>query len=358
MSKTAYIIISDLHASYRNIENRNNYLGEIDYVISRIISLGTDYKDRGYKVVLLFLGDIADRSFKEMDRGIWLNNIFVKLRMLFDNIYSVIGNHEFTYYKDNPFWTLMSRIDSKEIVGSINKVWQPRGELQLVNIVDQLIDGEVVFNFNHHPTRIVQPIPNKINIGLFHKNLVPKAIAEQMKKEKGLDIWEGMLEEFVNTRLLDGYNYCFMGHVHKIYGKWKFKNDQSGWEALLYYLASNGRPNHSEVQDNFLERNMPTVLVEDGKFIEIEDNIFNLPSRGMSVKEEVVKAQQETYQAVKKKKQFYEEQIYSDDPIENIRSTLASEPKLLMEFDEWVLGKRDVRIRNLLSKAEEINGYN
>lgn len=358
MNKTAYIIISDLHASYKNIENRNDYLYEIDYVIHKIISLGSDYKNKGYKVVLLFLGDIVDRSFKEIDKGIWLNNVFVKLRMMFDNIYSVIGNHEFTYYKDNPFWTLMNKIDSEEIVSSINKVWQPKGELQLINVVDQFIDGDVVFNFNHHPTRIIEPIPNKVNIGLFHKNLVPKAISEQMKREKNLDIWDGMLEEFVNTRVLDGYNYCFMGHVHKIYGKWRFTNDDSQWESFLYYLASVGRPNHSEVQDNFLERNMPTVIVEDGKFVNVEDNFFDLPSRPMSVLEEVVKAQQETYQAVKKKKEFYTTQIYSDDPVENIRSSLASEPMLLAEFDEWVLGKRDAKIVNLLNKAEEINGYN
>lgn len=354
MSKTAYMIITDLHSSYRNIENRTDYLYEINYAISRIVITGTEYKKKGYKVVLLFLGDIADRSFKEMDKGIWLNNIFVKLRMMFDNIYSVIGNHEFTYYKDNPFWTLMSKIESKEIVSSINKVWQPRGELQLVNIVDRLEDGEVVFNFNHHPIQVLQPVAGKVNIGLFHKNLVPSAIAEQMKREKNLDIWDGMLEEFVHTRLLDGYNYCFMGHVHKIYGQWRFKNDQSNWEAVLYYLASLGRPNHTEVQDNFLERNLPVVLVENGKFMGVEDNTFDLGTRDMCVREEIVEAQQTSYKAAKEKKRFYEEKIYTDDPIENIRGSLAIEPTMLSEFDEWVLNKRGTYIRSLLNEAEEI----
>lgn len=354
MSKTAYITISDLHSSYKNKENRFNYLEEIDYSIQRIINTGTRYKQQGYKVVLLFLGDIVDMSFKDMNKGIWLNNLFVKLRMMFDGIYCTIGNHEFTYYKDNPFWTLMTKIDSKEILSSINSTWKPAGLLQLVDVVDTLEDGEVLFNFNHHPTRIQKPKEGKINFGLFHKNLVPSVIAEQMEKEKGMDIWGDSLEDFVNTNLLDGYDYCFMGHVHKIYGHFIFTNDTSNYLSHLYYLASLGRPNHSEVKDTFLERNLPATLVENGKLIRVEDNLFDLPTRTSSVIQEVVDEQQKTYKEVKEKREYYENIVSMGNPIENIRGSLAKNPMLLIKFDSYLQNDRTQEEHDLMNEVEKV----
>ena len=354
INKTAYMVVTDLHSSYKNKENRFSYLKEIEDVITKTIGIGIRYKEQGYRVILIFLGDIADRSFKEMDKGIWLNNIFVRYRMIFDNIYSVLGNHETTFYKDNPFWTLMNKIDSTELHTNLNHAWKPKGLLQLVNIPDRLVDGEVVFNFNHHATKVLEPIAGKVNIGLFHKNLVPDSIAKQMKKEKGLDIWEGALEEFVHTGLLDGYDYCFMGHVHKVYGIWTFINDYSSYKSHLYYLASLGRPDVSEISDKFLERNIPVVIVEDGKLVRVDNNIFELASRSDSVKEEVVDAQQKTYKEVKRKREFYENEILTDDPLQNIRNSLSTEPTLLLEFDEMIRGVSETRQNKILNKAEGI----
>lgn len=354
MSKTAYVIISDLHSSYRDKDNRYAYLKEIEQVIIKITEIGLKYKQVGYDVILIFLGDIADRSFKELDKGIWLNNVFVRFRMLFKDIYSVLGNHETTYYKDNPFWTLMNHIDSVELKSSLNHAWQPKGLLQLINIPDRLEDGEVVFNFNHHATKILPVTPGKINIGLFHKKLAPLQLAKIMKEEKGLDVWEDSIEEFVTTTVLDGYDYCFMGHIHKIYWKGTFVNDISKYETQLYYLSSLGRPNVSEVADTFLERNIPAVLVTDGKLEKIEDNLFNLFDRETSVRETVVNAQQQTYKEVKKKREFYEHQIATDDPLENVRASLSSDPVLLLGFDEMLRGATEQRQNKLLNRAEEI----
>ena len=336
MSKKVYIIISDLHASYKNKDSRYNYPKEIDYVVSEIIKLGLNYKNRGYDVVLIFLGDIADNSYKDQTQAILLNNIFVKFKDLFFRVCSVIGNHELSYYKDNPFWTLMSKISSNKVKGILNRTWQARGLLQLIDVPDVIEDGEVVFHFNHYSTGIARPYGNKINIGLFHQDITSKAIVEDMKLNKGLDVFEGNPIYFDKTNALYGYDYAFIGHNHKLYGQWTYIDDDTNFKTEIYHLASLGRPNHTEVSNNFLERNLPAILVEDGKFIGVEDNKFNLMSREETVKELVIQQKQEVYQENKQKNLMITYNSNTDNPISNIESMLVGYPASLQLFKEYV----------------------
>lgn len=335
MSKTVYLVITDLHISYKNKDNRYNYLQEVEYCVNKIIRTAKQYTDKGCTVKLVFLGDIVDDSYKDMVRAIWLNNIFVFLRKKYE-IYVTLGNHEFSFYKDNPFWSLLCEIKSEKIKSVITHTWQPTGLFQLVEVVDTIEDGNVVLNFNHYPTRNNIPKPNKINIGFFHKDYAPKAVVDDMKMNFKLDVWDGHIHNFENTTLLDGYDYAFFGHLHKVYGTWTFVNDNTNFKTVLYYLASLGRPNHTEVQDNFLERNIPAIVIEDGKFSHIEDNKFNLIDRRNAVKEDVVKNQQEIYQAKKESKAMVDYKPLSDNPITNIQGVLAGNPALLARFNSYL----------------------
>ena len=335
MSKNVYLVITDLHMSYKNKDNRYDYIHEIEYCVYKIINIAKKYSEKGYNVKLVFLGDIVDDSYKDMVRAIWLNNIFVFLRKKYE-IYVALGNHEFSFYKDNPFWSLLCEIKSEKIKSVITHTWQPTGLFQLVDVVDTLEDGNVVFNFNHYPTRNNIPRPNKTNVGFFHKDYAPKAVVDDMKMNFKLDVWDGHIHNFENSTLLDGYDYAFFGHLHKVYGTWTFVNDISNFKTNLYYLGSLGRPNHTEVQDNFLERNIPAIIVENGELTCVEDNKFNLLDRKNTVKEDVVKSQQEIYQTKKESKTMVDYKPLSDNPISNIQGVLASKPGLLARFNSYL----------------------
>lgn len=357
MSRNVYLVISDLHASYKNKINRHDYVKEIEDVINKIIKIANRYKQQGNNVILLFLGDIVDDSYKDLTKAIWLNNIFVYLSSSY-KIYSVMGNHEFSYYKDNPFWSLMSDVNSTKIKDVLTVTWQPTGLLQLIDVRDRLEDGEVMFNFNHHPTQINIPTPNKVNIGLFHKDYAPKAVVEDMKRNFKMDVWDGHIYNFENSTLLDGYDYAFFGHLHKVYGTWTFVNDKTDAKTTLYYLASLGRPNHTEVQDNFLERNIPAIIVDNGKFVNIEDNKIKLMSREECVKEEVVKKQQEIYQTKKQDKTMIKYKPLSDDPITNVQSVLSERPDLLFKFNNYLDNDVTIVENQLRLKVEVITKNN
>ncbi|WP_394862088.1 metallophosphoesterase [Paraclostridium bifermentans] len=349
MHKQIYLVVTDLHFSYKNKDSRFNYIAEINFVMDKIMTLIEEYIEEGYEVYLLFLGDIIDNSFKDMQRAIVFNNYFVYFKQICKRIYSVIGNHEMSYYKDNPFWSLMSRIDSDKVKSVLTRSWQPQGLLQLIEIPDTLEVGDTVIHFNHHATPVSTPVEGKINIGLFHKDIVSKAIVADMTQNLGLDIFESNPSYIESSPVISGYDYCFMGHLHKVYGHWQYENEKTGKTTDLRYLASLGRPNHSEVQDNFLERNIPGIVFEDDKFKEIVDNKFNLYSRGETVKEDVIEYKQAKYQEVKTRRELKNYVAFNDDPIENIKTVFSDNYEMLALFESCLktnVSEREIDVQN------------
>lgn len=350
--KEAFLIISDLHLTSKEKTNRKFYVKEVNDNLVKILQTGNKYVNDGYKVSLIFLGDIADRSYSEVIPSIQLNNMFVVYNMVFEKCYTVLGNHEFSFYTDNPTWTLFANIKSDRVNTCLNSNWKPLGMLNLVEVVDTLEVGDTVFSFMHHPTGILTPVQGKVNIGLFHKDLVPSSVVRDMEVNKGLEIWSDNLIDFENTSMLDGYNYCFFGHVHKMYGKFRYVNDKTNWSSILYYLGSLGRPNQTEVQDNFLERNIPAVIIEDGKFNRIEDNLFNLRSREESVIEQIVVENKEAYEKRKEQKELLNYEPISDNPIDNINNAIASSSELYKLFNDYLDNNYSDLENNLNKKLE------
>ena len=121
--------------------------------------------------------------------------------------------------------------------------------------------------------------------------------------------------------LLSGYNYCMFGHNHLLYGKWE---DDSN-DIIYHHLGSLLNPNHKEISNDFLERNIPAVIVKDGKLVKIEDNVFNLMKREEVVDELKVRDQQLRYQQRKKTKEIIDNNIMSERPIDSVKASFNSE---------------------------------
>jgi hypothetical protein len=200
-------------------------------------------------------------------------------------MFSVVGNHEMTFYADNPFWTMVQEWYSARLDNVANRAWGPIGLETLLLIPDSFVFGDTRFLFNHSGLTPLRPIlDGKKHVGLFHIDLYDYEIIEYYKKETGAQLWN---KNFVNfsssTAPLRGYDYAFVGHGHKYYGQWKFQNEDSDRVTYLEYLSTLGRTNETEVDNDFLERNIPALLFKEGKLTSKEDNKFTLLSREDSV---------------------------------------------------------------------------
>lgn len=311
--KNAYVIITDTHFTYKNKPNRHNYLFETDYVKEKIDSIGRDYLSRGYNPILISLGDVYDNSFKDVNKAMEeQDEMYNRKKNIFKKMFSVLGNHDLHFPKDNPFWTLVSE-ESVNVNNMPSTKFKPRGKVGIIDVVDRLVDGDVVFNFNHYSAKILEPVEGKINIGLFHQDIVCSP-AIRSAIDKGLNPYQSKAIMLDDKDVLVGYNYSFFGHFHKYYGIWEIDGGR-----FIYYLGSLVRPNHEEVSDNFLERNIPVILVEDGEFKGVEHNLFNLPSRSISVIDVIVKDQQEKRKKTKERKILLENKILNESLIDSIK---------------------------------------
>lgn len=264
MSKNAYLLLSDLHY-YPTLIARKNYQLELLEVFNIVICLSNNYRKRNYNVFLIFLGDIFHRGIKQTPNALTALTLFNYVCSFFDKVFSLIGNHEFSYYDDNPFWYLISEIEDTSILNLKNLIMQPKGLKNTFNIVDKIEDGNTAIIMNHYNLPIKPAMPNKkVNIGLFHQDIGSIKLGK---------MWTSF-EDIETSSKLDGYDYCFLAHLHDIYGKFEVNS-----KLIAYFLSTFGRTNHLEIDDNKLERNIPAILINDGNFIRIEDNYLFLKSR-------------------------------------------------------------------------------
>lgn len=325
-----YLIISDLHDFYKNKAARFDYVSEIEFVKRKIESLVVSYKHQGFKVYLMFLGDIFDRSYKNVTEALRAQSYYTNLADQVEAIYTVVGNHEYTYAANNPFWSLVASIETERVSNHANRVWDCYGFKPVFKVVDRVVDGNVEFCFNHYGAYILPPDPSKLTIGLFHQDVVFNGILEEAKRNNRtlFEMENRELRKFFpvvtldsNMGKLSGYDYSFFGHLHLLYGDWKYTDDSTGKVTnILWYLASLGRTNHREVQDSFLERSIPAVIVTNGNLERVVNNVFNLPSRQESVEEVVVEENQQKYEVVKQRKELRSYVGTSDDPVASLVS--------------------------------------
>lgn len=334
-NKQCFLIITDLHDHDKKKDNRVNYSAEIQYVKSKILNLALTYKQQGYSVNAIFLGDIFDRGFGSATSGIKGYTFFLNLLDYCDKLYSVIGNHELSFYSNNPFYTCITHIDSEKIKKVKGKIHQPLGTYDLISVPDTLRVNDVNFIFNHYGTKIGEPENGCINIGLFHQEIVCNAIVEQMQQSFTGQYIAGQTIDYSKVGVFDGYDYAFMGHNHKIYGQWDFVDDNSGERCVIQHLASLGRPNVTEVNDKFLERDIPAVLIEDGKFRGIQHNLFNLMSYSECVLAAVVETKKRKATEIKTRMAIKSYTPLTDDPIQNIIGNfMSSSPELAVILQE------------------------
>jgi len=355
----AFPLITDLHNKEGNLESRRDYQKECDYVWDRVLDVILAHREKDRVVIPIFTGDIYHNSFDTVFQAVANKDTIVGIRKLVEDMFTALGNHETTYYNDNPFWTLFHTIESEKVRNILTKAWKPQGKIQTLRIVDHFKIGNVNFHFNHYGTPITKlkdsKVDGEVNIGIFHQDLYAKEIVEELESTKGLSIFEHDPVYFTDGPVLYGYDHAFFGHMHKLYGQWTYFCDRTYYTTELHYLGSLGRTNVTEVNDSFLERNIPSVIIKDGLFAGIEDFKFNLMNREQCVIEESVAINKIKYEKQKEVKRMTTLQQIADNPLDNVRANLAANPRVLTMFDDMLSKPKtqlEEEILNLIEKVK------
>lgn len=323
-----FLIVSDLHLSGQQKENRFSYDKELQHVLKQVLSLIEKYKSQNAEVYIIFLGDLFDRSYKTPAKYGVDTSIFSFLKERVSKMFVTVGNHELNFYINNPFWTCINSIDSVRLNRLLTKNTQPLGYVDLFTVTDSLEVYDSVFHFNHFSCDDSTPVSGKLNFGFYHKAFYSKELQKDAEMRQVPSIFLDKTAATIDAVLK--YDYAFLGHMHWLYGVWKHEY------TTIYGLASLGRPHKDEVADNFLERNIPAIIFRNEKFDTIENNYFRIFSREQSVIPEVDIEQKEAYsmrKTIQKAKQYIS---YSDNPIENIKTFIAAEPRLLELFEKSI----------------------
>lgn len=343
MARNAYHIIADSHFDYKGKDNRIDYLKEIDFIKNKIVERVVHTNSLGYDSYVLFLGDVYNHGFKDVESAMAEVDFMAFLENITKGKFSVIGNHELHFPKGNPFWSLLSEIPSGMTNLPTNKL-RLKGAAGLLKITDRLIDGNVVFNFNHYGSGILKPIPDKINVGLFHQDIVCSP-AINGAKSKGLNPYETPAIMLDTDDVLVGYHHSYFGHFHKYYGKWNIDNGRT-----IHYLGSLVRTNVTEVNNNYLERTIPCVIVEDGNLVDIVDHKFNLPNEQECLKFDVIEKERKRRVEKKEVIDVKKNELILEDIVASVKSIL--ELPIYSEIIDGILEDR----KNILDlELERIN---
>ena len=257
MSKNAYLVLTDLHYASSK-EHRVNYLNEVLDIVYQVLGVAYKYRERGYKVNLMLLGDVVDGSISQSDDAMRCQDLFEFIGTQFDAVYSVVGNHEQHNIRDNPFWFMVSQLDDDSL-RKVNKPLQPKAVKPCIQVPATVTDGNVVFYFNHYDTPAKIPDAGVTAIGLFHQNVGSNDICK---------MW-GTFVDVEQASFVHPYKQCYFGHMHMANGKYYLNDTKT---CCGEWLGTCVGTTVKEVVELPREFNLPAVLVEEGELSCIEDN--------------------------------------------------------------------------------------
>lgn len=356
MDKSVTVIVPEPHISDKNIANRFDYVKEIkDYmnVVKDILSSYFHLIEEGCKVNVCFMGDLFNREFKDIEEfGYWYS-YFVSIRSMVTGMYSLIGNHELSYSKDNPFWLMMNDLDDKYIKFYNNKSVKAKGDLQLIDIVDKIyLADDIVVNFGHYRMYPKYDKSMRINIELCHNSIMSNEISNILKEKYERDPLEGYINyDNLNSRnVFEGYDYVYLGHMHKAYGLFNSYDDVLKKNTRLRYLASLGRTNSLEVNDMDLTRVIPVLHVDNEGNLAVEEKEIYLLERSKCINKTKVKNKEEL-DLDKRYKESMANVKEDISPVIGIQNLLGK-PVLIQALNMALVGNRPNNISIMKNKSE------
>lgn len=341
-NKIAHFNIPDLHA-FHSLANRIDYNSEILSIVQRLGLMVTKYKQEGYQCIALLNGDVAHRGSTKDTLNDYASQIIKLLISYFDETYLNFGNHEFTYYKNNPILKFIRDIEDPRI----RKFYPHIVGTSLtpdIKVVPELTYTDIGIGFTPYGM-VPAPIQKKYRHMVMHDDLMSDNALNRLTFE--------MPEYKIHRRVLmpDEYDYVYCGHAHLVCEQWNMG------ETLIYNMASLGRSNAAEVRDDMRHRIIPVIVVEDGYFKEVIEEPLTLHKRVDVIDEEKLLKSQLAYQATKARKETRESLTINQsvNPLEALMDDVhLSENPFLISIMDIIKQGRLVNYKEVNRKVEEI----
>ena len=356
------VIISDRHIWNKNIKTIPNYLQEIERINQEIYSCIRECENP----VAIHVGDLYHQSIQSSDLA-ERYSVYPKTMHIMTNKrnYSVVGNHEITYSRNNPFWNLAS-LNSDFILKKSHSVVD---EISLTNtellklkkdspikIYDELRIGKTLFVFGHYSALFTEELDltdiDDVYV-ISHNAILEDEIAEALL-ENGMQnniqylhakniFNSGVLPDTVKLRGV------FVGHMHTAYGKFNIEEDNKNF--FIQYLGSLARTQVGEFTENNT-RILPILRIRDGKVQSIDYHEITLAARHLSIDKNLVEANREKREVTKKHDEICEVSVTAEDNLmETIKAHLSEvapkEFELLISLQENIL---PTELLNLLER--------
>lgn len=332
-----FYIIQDTHFWDKNIAGRKDYTKECEDTYDYLLK--TIRECKAEKKYILFLGDIFHSKFKdEISFNNWIQK-FLILRSACNGIFSVVGNHELTYKDHNPFWSLLSEIESEQlqVLGC-----KAKGTLPVIRVPDYLDIFDVRFNFNHFGTYISNLIVDT-NILLCHNYWLSDEIKRSMDIIGEMQVNSKYLQynEINDDCDLKYFDEAFLGHNHMLISDYTFKwDDKSFPQSNVHFCGSLGLTNKNEVLYTPNTRNIYYIDIFGTKNYKVSNLVYSLSKETQDTIDDVKVAENiEKYKAAKYKKSLIKKyDLTLMDPIQAIESDLKDDIDALELFRDLERG--------------------
>lgn len=205
------LVIPDIHILAKEPKNRNQMM------ISRQLKVLTELHSliKSNKITgVIFLGDIYDRGFPDCSYN-YTSTTVSKIKDISKAVngmcFSVLGNHEISYAKDNVFYSIAnitSDIVKEQIVG-LETPKQIDSCIQVPSMIDFGNVKIYLMHFRKHNKAYKISKDNKNTIGLYHDDLVTF--------ESKMNLYHHRLGNGIsvsNTDIFDNVDWAIIGHIH------------------------------------------------------------------------------------------------------------------------------------------------
>lgn len=336
IADTDVIIIPEQHLYHKAIITVPEMVADNAKICTEILQL----LQKSHNPTVIFMGDIVHRGIKNTEDAYPIEDFFRAVSLYTNGrVFSVVGNHELTYRRNNPFWGV-AMIQSNYIKSIVKQTYSI--EHPLIGVVDDIIIGDMQYSFGHYGRvyggSYSSPDKVKYITLLTHNSLLTNEITQYMKN-KGNDLQEQYLKmrelrQEGSLPLTTLLKYVYVGHLHKAHGVFNVEENICGLKFKFYlrYLASLGRTNHGEYTDD-LERQLPIHVIRDGKFVEEKFHTILLTSREVSVDERVVLENREGYERQKQVRELKKVTSQTMDLINAVEDFIKDDPTLLDWFN-------------------------
>lgn len=340
------IIIPEQHLWHKNITSIPTMVDDNKKIIDNLYSIISNSRNP----VVILDGDIFHRGTPRLSDALPLIDYLHTLNSLCDGrVYSVVGNHEFTYHKDNIFW-IFADVKSEYVE---NRIGKPKVLTSYLTATDELQIGSVLYCLGHYDMDFYDEIDtNSIDdvILITHSCFGNQELFDNLKvKDPHLntDVMKvNNIDRLGALPLTNKLKYIYVGHLHTCIGTFRVQEryNSHDYDCILTYLGSLGRTSHAEYTD-FNERKIPIHKIRNGKLIEVVNEIIELPSREHAVDDINVALSKEKYEEQKIVHELRSVKLQNVDLISNVREVLSgvstpgmSDNGLLKLFDSALIG--------------------